>query len=68
LNVPLSHPVLRATYRRAAADAAKKAEIVQGLAAKGPQAIRAAIDTADKAAKRRDSIAAKLAALGVTDL
>ena len=56
---------LLATYHRAAADAAHKYSLIQTVARKGPKAIQAAVDTAAKAAKRRDSYAAKLQALGV---
>ena len=38
---------------------------IKAVGAKGPKAIQAAVDTAAKAAKRRDSYAEKLAALGV---
>lgn len=53
------------TYQRAAADAAHKHSLIQTVARKGPKAIQAAVDTAAKAAKRRDAYAAKLQALGV---
>lgn len=57
---------LLATYQRAASDAAHKYALIQKVGNKGPKAIAAAVDTAAKAAKRRDSFAAKLAALGVS--
>lgn len=56
---------LIATFRRAEADAAHKFGLIQTVANKGPKAIQAAIETAAKAAKRRDSFAKKLRALGV---
>lgn len=62
---PADHAELIATYRRAAADASKKHDLIKTVANKGPKAIEAAVDTAAKAAKRRDSFAAKLAKLSV---
>lgn len=66
MNQPLAHAELIATYKRAQADAAHKSGLIKALATKGPKAIQAAVDTAEKAARRRDSFARKLAALGVT--
>ena len=62
-----SHPYsdLIATYRRAEAEAAHKYGLIKVVEKKGPKAIQVAIDTAAKAAKRRDSYAKKLAELGV---
>lgn len=65
MNQPVAHADLIATYRRAQAEAAHKFGLIKAVAAKGPKAIQAAVDTATKAAKRRDSYAAKLAGLGV---
>ncbi|MGV8804108.1 MAG: hypothetical protein ACWA6Y_04015 [Polaromonas sp.] len=65
MNQPVAHAELLATYRRAQAEAAHKFGLIKAVAAKGPKAIQAAVDTAAKAAKRRDSYAAKLAQLGV---
>ena len=59
------YPELLATYQRAEADAAHKFGLIKAVAQKGPKAIQAAVDTAAKAAKRRDAYAKKLAALGV---
>jgi hypothetical protein len=56
---------LIAAFKRAEADAAHKFSLIQALERKGPKAIQAAIETAAKAAKRRDSFAKKLHALGV---
>ena len=56
---------LIATYRRAEAEAAHKFGLIKVVANKGPKAIQAAVDTAAKAAKRRDAYAKKLLALGV---
>ena len=64
LNYP-AHAELLATYRRAQAEAAHKQGLIKVAAAKGPKAIQTAVDTATKAAKRRDAYAAKLAQLGV---
>lgn len=57
---------LIATFRRAEADAAHKTGLIKALEKKGPKAIQAAIDTAAKAVKRRDTYAKKLQALGVS--
>ena len=65
MNQPLAHAELIATYKRAEADAAHKSGLIKGVATKGPKAIQAAVDTAAKAAKRRDSYAKKLAHFGV---
>lgn len=65
MNQDVSHAGLVATYRRAEADAAHKSGLIKVAAAKGPRAIQAAVETAGKAVKRRDSYARKLAELGV---
>lgn len=64
MNPSLPHAELINTFRRAQADAAHKQALIKAVAAKGPKAIQTAVDTAAKAAKRRDSYAEKLAALG----
>ncbi len=65
MNPSPAHADLIATYRRAETEAAHKFGLIKAAANKGPQAIQAATDTAAKAAKRRDSYAKKLLALGV---
>jgi len=65
VNPSAAHADLIATYRRAQAEAAHKSGLIQAAATKGPKAIQAAVETAAKAAKRRDSYAKKLALLGV---
>ena len=66
MNHPVSsHAELIGTFKRAQADVAHKQALIKAVAAKGPKAIQAAVDAAAKAAKRRDSYAEKLAALGV---
>ena len=65
VNPSPAHVDLIATYRRAEAEAAHKFGLIQVVANKGPKAIQAAVETAAKAAKRRDSYAKKLLALGV---
>lgn len=65
MNQPAAHAELIATYKRAQADAAHKFGLIKAVGAKGPKAIQAAVETAAKAAKRRDTYAAKLAELGV---
>lgn len=65
VNPSVAHAELIATFKRAEADAAHKFGLIQAAAHKGPKAIQAATETAAKAAKRRDSYAKKLEALGV---
>ncbi len=62
----LAHAELIASFKRAEADAAHKFGLIKGLEKKGPKAMQAAVETAAKAAKRRDSYAKKLSALGVS--
>jgi hypothetical protein len=61
----LEHSDLIAAFRRAEADALHKSGLIKVVAKKGPKAIQAAMDTAAKAEKRKDSFAKKLTALGV---
>jgi len=65
VNPSVAHAELIATFKRAEADAAHKFGLIQAAARKGPKAIQAATETAVKAAKRKDSYAKKLEALGV---
>jgi hypothetical protein len=65
VTAPVPHSDLIAAFRRAQADAAHKAGLINVVAKKGPAAIQAAVDTAAKAAKRRDAYAKKLHAVGV---
>ena len=65
MNPSLAHADLIATFKRAQTDAAHKFGLIQAAAQKGPKAIQAAVNAATKAAKRRDSYAKKLDALGV---
>ncbi len=62
----VAHVEIIATFKRAESDAAHKFELIKAAAKKGPKAIQAAVDAAAKAAKRRDSYAKKLDALGVS--
>ena len=66
MNPSVAHAEIIATFKRAEADAAHKFGLIKAAAKKGPKAIQAAIDAAAKAAKRRDSYAKKLDALGVS--
>nr|WP_315233732.1 hypothetical protein [uncultured Albidiferax sp.] len=66
MNPSVAHAEIIATFKRAESDAAHKFELIKAAAKKGPKAIQAAIDAAAKAAKRRDSYAKKLDALGVS--
>ena len=65
MNPPAPHAELIAAFRRAEADAAHKVGLIQAAAKKGPKAIQVAMETAAKAAKRRDAYAKKLKAVGV---
>ena len=65
MNQPIAHAELIASYRKVAADAAKKADLVKVASSKGPRTIASASETATKAARRRDVLASKLAKLGV---
>ncbi|MFZ4286524.1 hypothetical protein [Variovorax sp. HJSM1_2] len=66
MNQSLAHMEIIATFKRAEADAAHKSGLIKAAAKKGPKAIQAAVDAAAKAAKRRDTYAKKLEALGVS--
>ena len=66
MNQSVAHAELIASFRRAQADAAHKLGLIRVVEKKGPKAIQAAIETAAKAAKRRDSFAKKLNVLGVS--
>lgn len=65
MNQSVADIKIVATFKRAEADAAHKSGLIKAAANKGPKAIQAAVDAAAKAAKRRDSYAKKLDALGV---
>ncbi len=65
MNPSVPHAELIAAFRRAEADATHKTGLIKALANKGPRAIQAAMETAAKAEKRRDSFAKKLKALGL---
>ena len=65
VNQPLAHAELIAAFKRAQADAAHKFGLIKAASKKGPVAIQAAVETAAKAAKRRDAYAKKLNAAGV---
>jgi hypothetical protein len=66
VNQSVAHAELIATFRRAEVDAAHKLGLIKAAEKKGPKAVQAAVETAAKAAKRRDSYAKKLNALGVS--
>ena len=65
MNQSAAHAELIATFRRAVVEADYKSGLIKSAGNKGPKAIQAAIETAAKAAKRRDSYAQKLNVLGV---
>ena len=65
MNLSPAHAELIATFKRSEADVAHKFGLIKAAEKKGPKAIQTAVDTAAKAAKRRDSFAKKLEALGV---
>jgi hypothetical protein len=66
VNPSVAHAELIATFKRAQADADHKFGLIKAAARKGPKAVQAAVETAAKATKRRDSYAKKLDALGVS--
>ncbi len=66
MNPSVAHAELIATFKRAETDAAHKIGLIKTAAQKGPKAVQAAVETAAKATKRRDSYAKKLDALGVS--
>ena len=66
MNPSPAHAELIATFKRAEGDAAHKFGLIKAAEKKGPKAIQTAIETAAKAAKRRDSFAKKLGVLGVS--
>ena len=66
MNQSVAHAELIASFRRAEVDAAHKFGLIKAVENKGPKAIQAAVETAAKAAKRRDSYAKKLTVLGVS--
>jgi len=66
VNQSLAHAELIASFRRAEEDAAHKFGLIKAVEKKGPKAIQAAIETAAKAAKRRDSFAKKITVLKVS--
>jgi len=66
VNQSVPHAELIASFRRAEADAAHKFGLIKAVETKGPKAIQAAVETAAKAAKRRNSYAKKLDVLGVS--
>ena len=65
MNRPNEHAELIASYKKVAAEAAKKTDLFKAAAGKGPRTIAAVTETAHKAARRRDVLASKLAKLGV---
>jgi hypothetical protein len=66
VNPSHAHAELIATFKRAEADAAHKFGLIKSAEKKGPKAIQTAVETAAKAAKRRDSFAKKLGVLGAS--
>jgi hypothetical protein len=66
VNQSVAHAELIASFKRAEEDAAHKFGLIKAVAHKGPKAIQAAVETAAKAAKRRDSYSKKLDVLGVS--
>ena len=66
VNPSPAHAELFATFKRAEADAVHKFGLIKAAEKKGPKAIQTAVETAAKAAKRRDSFAKKLSGLGVS--
>ena len=65
MTAPNNADELLASYRKVAAEAAKKTDLVKAAVAKGPRAIATASEVAAKAVRRRNVLAAQLAQLGV---
>ena len=65
MNQSVAHAELIATFKKAQAEATHKFGLIKAVEKKGPKAIQAALETAAKAAKRRDSYAKSLRVLGV---
>ena len=63
--MPTTPAELLVSYHKAAAEAAKKTDLVKAAAAKAPRAIATASEVAAKAVRRRNVLAAQLAQLGV---
>lgn len=63
----LAHENLLARYRKAAAEALKKEQLVRAVAAKGPRAIQLASETAAKAVRRRNVLESQLEQWGITE-
>lgn len=61
----IEHAELIASYRKLDAETKKKMTMVVAAASKGPGAIKSTSETAAKAKRRRDVVAAKLAKFGV---
>jgi enoyl-CoA hydratase/carnithine racemase len=64
VNQSIAHAELIASFKRAEEDAAHKFGLIKAVAQKGPKAMQAAVETAAKAAKRRDSYAKQLESWG----
>lgn len=62
-----AHADLLNRYRKAAAEAAQKEQLVRVVAAKGPRAIQLASETAAKAVRRRKALETQLEQLGITE-
>jgi hypothetical protein len=66
VNQSIARAELTASFRKAEVDACHKFGLIKAVEKKGPKAIQAAVETAAKAAKRRDSFAKKMSVLGVS--
>ena len=66
MNHP-AHAELLNRYRKAAAEAAQKEQLVRVVAAKGPRAIALASETAAKAVRRRKVLETQLEQLGIEE-
>ena len=65
MNQSVAHAELIATFKKAQANATHQFGLIKAVEKKGPKAMQAAIETAEKATKRRDSYAKSLKVLGV---
>ena len=66
MNNP-AHGDLLNRYRKAAAEASQKEQLVRVVAAKGPRAIQVASETAAKAVRRRKVLESQLEQLGIVE-
>lgn len=67
MNPLEAHSELLASYRKVAAEALNKQQLIKAAAGKGPKAIQTASETAAKAVRRRNVLEVKLEQLGIAE-